>query len=213
MPFKWNNYKYDTSVYAPMMTGNRLSPQDVQAFLDRLEKAADNYKQMKWTCMSTIKLLIAIAVVMGLFIASIMYMATTSQTNNERKVFKGIGGVFLCTFLYIFLILRYVRNRVATVKRIRDKMNQVIVESNSFYEAMGLRWRLPPDHFRWIELWLDFKFASGDQQFYPTNTNVGVNTNMNNQGYQAPNYFPQQQGYNVPQNNNTGNNKPLYPTF
>jgi len=78
---------------------------------------------------------------------------------------------------------------------------------------MGLRWRLPANTHRWVELWLDFKYANGmNNNNCPTTVNKPLTQNANSNVYQAP--ALNQGGYNVPQHNYGATNMAaFYPTF
>jgi len=215
IPFNWTDYSFDTSVYSPIMTGNRLSLQDLQGFLHRLGQAANNYKLIRWTCTSVIILLLSIFLVIGISVWIADFMLT-SNAKPELVIGFGVSGIVSTGFVMGFLIIRYDHVRLAKTKKLHNQMNLVVQEANNYYAGMGLRFRLPPYHFRWIELWLDFKFAqvpiNNATVQYP---NVNFNNNMNYQTYQPPSLH--QQPHNIQTNNNTTNtgeyNNPLYPTF
>lgn len=207
---------YDQTVYAPIMAQNKVSRDEIAAFFAKLKEAAGGYKSIK---MSFGKIICVIMIMMAAlfgFIFSCLYMGFANQGGdfNQHQFSMGIAGMFVFMFIYIFAIIWIARRSRMSQKNLRNKMEVVVTQANTYYNSLGLRWRLPPDHIRWIELWLDYRFAQGQQ-----NMNIGmgqnINTNMNNQGYQPPNYYPQQQGYNVAQNtgyNMQGNNNP-YPSF
>lgn len=201
-PFLEDGANFDISLYAPIMSQFKVPKEEVEAFFQRLKEAANGYKHLakpgrKICCF----LFVFFVFVIG-FVYSVVLMATSSTNNNNyhpSRFQAGLFGMFFFLVFYIVGLICFVVREQKTIKRLRDKMEVVVNQANAYYNTVGLRWRLPPNHFRWIELWLDYRIA----QYGGFGMGQNINTNIN-PGYQPPNYYPQQQqqGYGMTYNNN-----------
>lgn len=97
--------------------------------------------------------------------SSVVLLATSNTNDNGQNNYHperdlaGFFGIIFSLVLLICPIKCFLSKEQKIKKASRDKMKVIINEANAYYNTVGLRWRLPPDHFDWIELWLVYRIA------------------------------------------------------
>jgi len=218
-PFDEAKKEFDKSVYAPIMTHNRLSQQDVTNFFQQLYHSTNWFKNLKWSASDILFFVMAFILDISIFIFSIDLLATPEDYAYEDPDFESfvsLVGTFCLLFsilLYILLIVKCNQKKTHHQQKVREQMNDVLNQNNPYFANMGLRWRLPANTHRWVELWLDFKYANGmNNNNCITTGNKQLTQTVNSTAYQPPGL--NQAGYNVPQQNYGATNlNAFYPTF
>jgi hypothetical protein len=127
----------------------------------------------------------------------------------------GFMTILLSIILYIMLIIKFTTKKSKNQGQLREKMNKYLLQVNPYFANLGLRWRLPPKEARWIELWLDFKYAEGMSNQSTQNTQSQLQPQLQaspkyptlHTNYQAPNMFQVPSFLTAPNNpNSTSNN-------
>merc|ERR1711907_251835 len=167
-PFDAVKMKYDTSVYVPLMTQNRLPQHDFDKFFEEVYKNCTMPNPKKFRKRLFIEFLLFIAFII---IGSASW--GSSGTDDDDSWMFGIYCYCFAGFMYLFLLFDSICTAISIrsqFKAIRCQIQQIIDRDKQYFSGIGLRWRLPTDHARWIELWLDFRaqaqYMQGGQPAY-----------------------------------------------
>jgi len=187
------------------MTHNRLSHQDISSFFQQLYQAAINFKDMKLKVTDVILAIICMALDVILFMLGLSVLSEIGDYDSEfddpeldNYLFGfGLGTIIMSIVLYAGIVYKFATRKKNNQGKIRERMNNYLDQINPYFSRMGLRWRLPENSVRWIELWLDFRYAEGMRTERLQNTD----TNTNNQNKYPTLNYPTYQTNTQPNNN------------
>ena len=149
--------KFDTTFYNSNMTNNRLSLDEINAFIHKLEAARKPITKKQNNLIWWFSLIVFLC--MGTIIAFDLKIGI--QRPDLIPIFT-VGVVCLCLGIGVLFIM----SAKTLGKRAKSKSQQIIDQHYDEYQIKGLSWYLPDHYPRWIELHKEFN-----------NDNIKIQTN------------------------------------
>ena len=158
-PLNLSSGRYDLPQNREENIIQSLPMDDIKVFLQNVSTKTDNFKTMKPGFIA--KRILIFVIIFTLLFGLIIGAGTTIFIDSPDKSSPLVLGlislsILLCILFFIILIscniLIHVRN-----KNIHKRIQEVIKEENPKFEIMGLNWKMPNDHYNWIELWIEKK--------------------------------------------------------
>ncbi len=139
--------KFHYRFYNPKLTDGRASKQAIAQVLTDIEITIKPYSGR----IKRAGYYYFLAYVILSFIALLYFLITADEKSgvfNDALLafFGGLGA----SILILFIAMRIIE------KRMLRKCHEAIKKHNENFVPKGLRWHLPPDFPRWIELWKDY---------------------------------------------------------
>jgi len=163
-PFDKSGKKFDRSFYSMALTDGRMSSEQLESFLGKIEKKLEKK-------VSGVQRLIRFFAGLGLFSMIILFLYGFCLFNEDENSFDGedyvydefdnfgtalIGFCFAAIF-YSVILGFYKKNRYLRAKKTITKF---IKKHSSEFAHAGLRWNVPLSFPQWIELWKDYKIET-----------------------------------------------------
>lgn len=142
-PFHSAAKKFDTTFYTPAMTNNRLSLDDINRFIHKLEAARKPITQKQNGLIWWFSLVVFLS--MGTIIAFDLKIGI--QRPNLIPLFT-VGVVCLCLGIGVLLIM----SAKSLGKKAKSRCQHIIDQHYHEYQSKGLSWYIPEHYPRWIEL-------------------------------------------------------------
>jgi hypothetical protein len=195
-----SNYRFDRGFYSPALTDGRVSYDQMQLFLNELDRIV----RRKLRPIATLTAVFAILVFCGFFGLLLSCFGffddsdynfddnTTNTNTNTDTDFDydfddQVDSFFASMILYfLFVIIGAALLQAYSLRRHRKvrKCAQSLIDRNAAtFAPLGLRWNLPMHFPYWIELWKDYK----GQISYPQVTAQPYLNNNTNNTYMTPN--------------------------
>ena len=190
--------RFDSGFYSPALTDGRASLEEINQILAEVEiiRRPLAGKMCGALCCYIVSIIASV-------VAYVLFMV--SMINNNSGLFPFLIAGFIGMIILIFWVFIV---RVKNIhENIRKKCKEVIDKHNHNFVSRGLRWHLPIQFPRWIELWKDYRAASNSHAIYmppvsqhpypPISHNYGApnqNMNMGGQPQFQQNYYQNHQG-------------------
>ena len=144
--------KFDSSFYAPNLTDGRASVQEITQVLSDLESTRKPFvKQIRRAgC-----LIVSYSVLSFL---AFLYFLLTMDAGSGGMIIAAIIAFFIGIIASLVILILYLKGVDAKMK---PKCQETIDRHNQNFLPRGLRWHLPANFPKWIELWKDYYQPQG----------------------------------------------------
>jgi len=164
IPMGKNDGEFDASSYTPNQTGERVQIHEITPILNEIETVCKKYLK-EINNIIHIGFFILVACVGSI---AALWVATDSS----------VASLFTISFIILCGIVFYGLYALKSIKKFvqdnREETETVLMKYKSSFESKGLRWQLPPEYPKWIELWNDWnKEGSLPQAYVPPVVNHG----------------------------------------
>jgi hypothetical protein len=188
-----SNYKFDRGFYSPALTDGRVSYEQMEAFMNELERLVRR-KLRPIANLTAVFLILVFGGLFGMILNCMNFFDDDDyyfDENSDYDFDSEVDSFFGYMIAYLFFVLIgaaflqiYSRRRHNKVR----KCAQSLIDRNyAAFAPFGLRWNLPMHFPYWIELWKDYKGQASYPQVtvqpYPY---INNNANTNNT-YVTPN--------------------------
>ncbi len=168
-PFNQFACKLNRKNYDPKhIDSSRYSKEEIEEFLDKIEKSCHQFKKMRrYTILEIVTLLLFIALIIVGNILLNLGLAKGSDTGDIELakfrtngfVISGAASLFFAIVFFIVVTVFVARN----VRKLRLQYETITIEmvnnKNQTVKENGLRWKIGRC-FNWVELSLDYKIQS-----------------------------------------------------
>lgn len=160
-PFSFDCYNFLAGDYDDGMTDGRLTRvallTNFNSFLYRNEEY-QSYKNI-WIYFKMIIIFLIIFFAIGI-IVFIIGLTDLHKRHlfHDPLISSGTYIVIGDIIAGVFCLLMFKYSIKKTVKRIRNKLQIGIERFNEFMNEKNIKMMLSDDHFKWIELWLDYNY-------------------------------------------------------
>jgi hypothetical protein len=169
--FDRKHNKFDRSFYSPALTHGRASAQQVDSFLGEVERILKK-KIGPVKKVMTIFAFFAIAGFAAFFLLMLNIMAgdwdydyynddsDDSIIVSNDDTFDDVDALLIALLGYLgglifySILVNIYRNR--RYRKAKKAINALVERHSPAFAAQGLRWNVPK-HFRWVELWKDYR--------------------------------------------------------
>jgi len=168
---------YDSSFYNTTLTEGRATSEEVSQVLKEIN--AMRRPLIKKTSLILFSFVVSLVIVIGLFVIfSVFLMASHPLISDYGLIFS----VILLLISLGFFTLSFRRNQ----QDCRKAAAVIVSKYNIIFASKGLRWQLPAEFPRWIELWKDYLGQPNTQaSFYIPPLDASTNESHFQQGYQG----------------------------
>jgi hypothetical protein len=155
---------FDTHNYYTGLTDERLSVEELNHFLDYIcslisTKSSPNKSRFNPIHIFVILMLVCLGV--GIVIAIVFYIKAASNTSSESSTidvsaYKIFVAAIVIAFVIAFGCALRIYLRMNKNSKTRKLIESFIQTQEVNFAERGLRWNVPIQFPRWIELWKDY---------------------------------------------------------
>jgi len=156
-PLNSRSNQFDPGNYAPSLTDNRATYHEIQQVLKSLNHSRQPIFKKE------IKVVLIYLVLVFSF--TILFFIINAFLIPYSSILL-FGVILLFLAFYIISVIFMTKYAQDLKNEAIELAKQVIAESSEKFGEKGLRWNIPKDYPRWVELCNDFKGRQGDQPIY-----------------------------------------------
>jgi hypothetical protein len=157
-PFEKSSNKFDRNFYSPALTDGRVSVEQVDNFLRKVEQVIKrNARKVKIA-----SFILGFILISG-FCATVfsMFGGLDESLTEEEIDYDDPDTVFFMLFAFLFIAVfsslgfnAYVKHKGTKAKK---RIQSIVEKTSRVLSPLGLRWNMPLHFPHWIELWKDYK--------------------------------------------------------
>jgi len=153
-PLNEQKCAFEHQFFNPEIADNRLAKSDVEIFLHGIEETIGQ-ELSKLKKRKLILPLFLVALVLGLVGLALIHQSSDSVFLQMERVLLALYFVMIWT---VFILLQNYFGNLQT--EIKAKLGEEVQQENAGIISQGVRWYVPADEYRWLELWLDYRFIN-----------------------------------------------------
>lgn len=168
-PFDLNLNQYNIDSFKSVFAGNRVSDYEVMLFFERLHKDVEVLRRISPEILNRELRILILSPLLIFTLGGALRLFSELDTGYSYEVIGDIGKWVLQFFSLVWFCLGvfiiFMKSRRLELE-IKIRVADFIANENKTFEKKGVKWRLPAEHFYWIEMDLFFKETEDPELFY-----------------------------------------------